>query len=117
MGVKISCLSLFSFKCHQCNIQMENFRVYQSPETKIRLGKNFDGGYVIADTDCNYDIFLSGGISDDISFEEAIMKHFFIPKCEAYDGTVNKLPWHNPDILHIKQNLGNGSNNTNNWVQ
>ena len=50
---------------------MEHLRVYQSPYPKIRLGNNNDGGYVICDLSANYDVFLSGGIGNNISFEEA----------------------------------------------
>ena len=45
--------------------------VYKSPFTKLRLGKDNDGGYIIAEIpNVNYKTVLSGGIDNDISFEE-----------------------------------------------
>jgi hypothetical protein len=36
--------------------------VYKSPFPKFRLGKDFDGGYIIAEIpNANYKIFLAGG--------------------------------------------------------
>jgi hypothetical protein len=36
--------------------------VYKSPFPKIRLGKDFDGGYIIADIpNVNYSILIAGG--------------------------------------------------------
>ena len=47
---------------------------YKSPFKKKRLGKENDGGYVIAKIPkAKYKILLAGGIADDISFEEDFM--------------------------------------------
>lgn len=80
--------------------------VYSSPFPKTRLGKEYDGGYVIAEIpDVTYSILLSGGIARDISFEEDFVKKFNI-KCIAFDGTINVLPKMNNDIEFIKKNIG-----------
>jgi hypothetical protein len=71
---------------------MEHLRVYQSPYPKIRLGKNNDGGYIICDLTANYDVFLSGGIGNDISFEEAFLQKYTDVICYAFDGTLNNFP-------------------------
>ena len=48
-----------------------------APNKKERLGKDYDGGYVICDIpDISYNLLLSCGISDDISFEEQFCDKF-----------------------------------------
>jgi hypothetical protein len=44
-------------------------QVYEPYQKKLRLGRNTDGGYVICDLGDDYDVFISGGINKDISFE------------------------------------------------
>jgi hypothetical protein len=80
--------------------------VYQSPYTKLRLGKDYDGGYIIADIpDINYDILLAGGILDDMSFEEDFVKKYDVD-CIAFDGTIQRCPKENPKIQFVKKNIG-----------
>ena len=43
--------------------------------SKIRLGKNGDGGYVILDG-LNYDLLIGCGISNDDSFEHAFLEKY-----------------------------------------
>jgi len=44
--------------------------VYKCPFKKMRLGKDYDGGYIITEIpNINYSLLLSGDISDDIFFE------------------------------------------------
>ena len=94
---------------------MENLTIYKSPFTKTRIGKPHDGGYVITELPGEYDIFLSGGVSDDISFEKAFLERHSNLKCYAFDGTVSKLPEKNNNITFVKKNLGsiNTTENTN----
>jgi len=81
--------------------------VYESPFPKVRLGKDFDGGYVIIDVpNVKYDTILSCGIKDDISFEEDFLKKYSETKCIAFDGTIENLPKENNDIEFIKKNIG-----------
>jgi len=85
--------------------------VYKCPYPKIRLGKDYDGGYIIADVpDIKYQIMLSGGISDDISFEEDFIKKYDV-KCLAFDGTINKIETQNNMIEFIKKNIDFYNNN------
>jgi len=80
--------------------------VYSSPFPKKRLGKEYDGGYVIAEVpNAKYSILLAGGIYHDISFEEDFIKKFNT-RCVAFDGTINKLPKKNDDIEFVKKNIG-----------
>ena len=84
---------------------MESLILYESPYNKIRLGRNNDGGYVIADLPGIYEILISGGISDDVTFEQHWINKYQKP-CYAYDGTINALPVHDPRITFVKKNLG-----------
>jgi len=94
---------------------MEHLTVYQSPFTKKRIGRPNDGGYVIVELPNTYDMCISGGISDDISFEEHLLKVYPELECYAFDGTISELPKNNPSshpdskrrIHFIRKNLGN----------
>jgi NADPH-dependent 7-cyano-7-deazaguanine reductase QueF-like protein len=90
--------------------------IYDSyPFNKVRLGRNNDGGYIIADLpDNSYDIIISGGIANDISFEIDIQNKYKL-KCIAFDGSIDKLPQPMIDIEHIKLNITdiNSSTTTN----
>jgi hypothetical protein len=86
--------------------------VYECPFPKKRLGKEYDGGYVIAEIpDVCYSLLLSGGIAHDISFEEDFVKKFNV-RCVAFDRTINALPTTNSAIEFIKKNIGSVNNNT-----
>ena len=85
--------------------------VYKSPFPKRRLGKNFDGGYIIADVpNANYTTLLAGGIERDISFEEDFMAKYPSTQVFAFDGTIPQLPKENPKIHFIKKNIGSENN-------
>jgi hypothetical protein len=81
--------------------------VYKSPFRKTRLGKDFDGGYIICEIpDINYSILLSGGIENDISFEEDFINKYSNVQCFAFDGTIENLPKKHNNIFFIKKNIG-----------
>ena len=81
--------------------------VYTSPFPKLRLGKDYDGGYIIAEIpNVNYTTLLAGGIENDISFEEDFIKKYPNVKTFAFDGTINSLPNKNNNIVFIKKNIG-----------
>ena len=85
---------------------METLQIYKSPYEKRRIGRNRDGGYVIAWNDkLKYDLFISGGISNDISFEEDFINKYGKKRCVflAYDGSIQKLPKKNPRIKFFKK--------------
>ena len=86
---------------------MENLILYKSPYEKKRLGRNNDGGYVITELPGNYDIFLSGGVSDDISFEKEVLLKYPNLLCYAFDGTISNFTIDNDRIIFINKNLGN----------
>lgn len=85
--------------------------VYKSPFEKQRLGKSYDGGYIyIKVPNVSYNLLLAGGISNDISFEEAFINIFPNVKAHAFDGTINKLPKNNNKITFTKKNIGSENN-------
>jgi len=87
--------------------------VYQSPFPKIRLGNDYDGGYVVIDIpNSTYSLLLSGGICDDISFEEVFMKRYPRAACIAHDGSVDGLPWKNDSVQFVKKFIGAENNET-----
>jgi hypothetical protein len=82
----------------------------------MRLGKDYDGGYIIAEIpNITYTTFLAGGIDTDISFEEDFINKYPNMKTFAFDGTINNLPKENSNIILIKKNIGfeNNEQNTN----
>ena len=81
--------------------------VYKSPFNKIRLGKDNDGGYIICEIpNIEYRLLISGGIKNDISFEEDFINKYINTKCIAFDGTIEDLPKENLNINFIKKNIG-----------
>ena len=81
---------------------MEHFTVYQCPHPKFRVGRNNDGGYVIASLPGHYDLCLAGGVLDDISFEEHFVTIYPVD-CYAFDGTVDSIA--TKHVKFIKKNL------------
>ena len=90
---------------------IDSLRVYKTPFPKIRIGKDHDGGYIISDIPhIKYDCLISGGISNDISFEEDFLEKYNI-KCIAFDGSIDKLPKDTTyDITFVKKYLGEINN-------
>ncbi len=86
---------------------MKHLRIYKSSFPKFRCGNKKDGGYIISDLPNGYDAFFSGGIANDISFEEAFLEKYQNLTCHAYDGTIDKLPKESKKIIFNKKNLGN----------
>lgn len=61
-------------------------------DNKKRIGRDHDGGYVIVDG-YKYDLLLSCGVGDDLSFEEHFLSlHEGLP-CKSFDGTLNHCSW------------------------
>jgi hypothetical protein len=86
---------------------METLAIFQAPVSKSRIGKPNDGGYVICNLPGSYDCLISGGVSDDVSFEQSFLSLQSTPiPCYAFDGTVSVLPVLDPRIQFIKKNLG-----------
>ena len=81
--------------------------VFKSPFEKKRIGKDYDGGYIIAEIPfVKYTTLTAGGILDDISFEEEFINKYPNTQVYAFDGTINNLPKENNKITFIKKNIG-----------
>ena len=73
---------MYNFEYYLNNIQnykymssLEFLNRYISPYNKIRLGSEYDGGYVIADG-LSYNELISCGISDDVTFENDFISKY-----------------------------------------
>jgi len=87
--------------------------VFKSPFEKKRLGKDYDGGYIIAVIpDVKYTTLIAGGIRNDISFEEDFINIYTVDNVYAFDGTIDNLPKENSKITFIKKNIGYHNDNT-----
>ena len=71
---------------------MDYLTVYRPIEDKKRVGRSFDGGYIMVMLDGDYDLFISGGIADDLSFELELLTMYPDLHCVAYDGTIRSVP-------------------------
>ena len=99
------------------NRRLNYFRIYETEYNKIRFGSVNDGGYVIADG-LMYNLLISCGINDDVTFENCFIEKYRVPCC-AFDGTINNLPeYANSNINFIKRNISNRvSENTTNLLE
>lgn len=89
---------------------MDSLQLYDTVWKKVRIGRPYDGGYVIAELPGKYDGFISGGISNDISFEKAWLDKFQHDRCIAFDGTIPCLPEYDSRITFVKKNIGREEN-------
>jgi hypothetical protein len=90
---------------------MDNLTLYNTEYGKVRVGKPYDGGYSICELPGKYDALISGGISNDISFEQAFLDKYGNMPCIAFDGTVQGLPTADYRITFVQKNLGQYESN------
>jgi hypothetical protein len=90
---------------------MENpFITYEPADSKIRIGRETDGGYVVVNEGNVYDAFISCGLSDETSFEENFP--YEIPSW-AFDGTIPERPKNLPKhISFVRKNVGTENTET-----
>ena len=79
--------------------------VYEPHFLKRRVGRDGDGGYVICDIDGSYDALISGGICDDISFEEAFLEEHADLECLAFDESSKIESSDNKRLKIVKKNI------------
>ncbi len=112
------------------SVNPEVLTLYTSPYPKMRLGgtqeeqlisaegvalSRSDGGYVISNIpNVEYSLLLSGGIGDDISFEEAFCNLYSNVKCVAFDGTIENITINNDNVSFIKKNISPNNDETSN---
>jgi hypothetical protein len=98
---------LVNYCCGSTTIEPSVLTVYESPYPKMRVGKPNDGGYVIVKIpEVKYSILISGGILDDISFEEDFLKIYKDTRCITYDGSVDGLPYPSKNVEFFKKYIG-----------
>jgi hypothetical protein len=94
-------------------MQVSNLTVYASPYEKVRIGRNYDGGYVTCSIpNIVYDTFLAAGIDVDTSFEDDFLNRYPNLRCVAFDGTINTCPSTHPRFQWIKKNIGGSNDET-----
>ncbi len=96
---------------------LELLQVYNF-DKKIRCGSPCDGGYVLADLDGKYDLYISAGISDEESFSRDFINKYNMNESNSFgfDGTIRNYPYrYTTNISFIKKNINhfNDNNNTN----
>jgi hypothetical protein len=84
---------------------------------KIRCGVNSDGGYVFAELDGEYDLYISAGISNEESFSRDFINKYNMSEYNSFgfDGTIDKYPYeYTKNISFIKKNINsfNDKDNT-----
>lgn len=83
--------------------------VYASPYPKERIGKKFDGGYMIVNIpNKKYTMLLAGGVGNDLSFESDFCRKFNV-QCFAYDGTITNAPPADARVKWVNENIVAGS--------
>jgi hypothetical protein len=80
---------------------MDTIRYYESPFEKVRIGnQSTDGGYIICKIpNIEYTLFLSGGVADDVSFEEEFLEDYSSnTEAHLFDASVKGLPEEYKDL-------------------
>jgi hypothetical protein len=100
-------------------MDLSHLQVYKSSHKKVRVGRDYDGGYIICDIpNIKYDLFISGGIETDISFENNFLEKYPDLDCVAYDGTISELPsGAHPKIQFHRKNLSDTNSDTHSNLQ
>ena len=89
-------------------IQDENGVKTTSP--KVRLGNNFDGGYIIPEIAINKSVALfTYGVADDFSYETDYNNKYKKP-VYMFDHTIKQDSWIKGDIHFFNEGLGFSSN-------
>ena len=70
----------------------------------VRLGRKFDGGYLVCDTALKeIDSLVTLGVGDDISFEIDLEKKNSLKNIQMYDYTVNHILFFKIIIKYIRR--------------
>jgi hypothetical protein len=84
---------------------------------KNRCGSNNDGGYVFAELEGEYDLYISAGISNEESFSRDFINKYNMSEYNSFgfDGTIDKYPYeYTKNISFVKKNINsfNDKDNT-----
>lgn len=92
---------------------LEFLKVY-SFDSKLRLGLQTDGGYVIADLSGDYDCYVSAGVGREESFTRDFLARYKMNEFNSFgiDASIDEYPSeYTNDIAFIKKNIS-GENTT-----
>lgn len=85
---------------------LEEIKVRDCGLTKMRLGNEGDGGYVVLKELCEKtDVLCSCGIGDDISFESDFVDRFSETYGLLFDHTINEIPTQHKNLTFYKQRI------------
>jgi tetratricopeptide (TPR) repeat protein len=87
---------------------MECLDVHAPKLPMKRVGRDYDGGYVVVDRIGSYDLLLSAGISDDDSFELAFAAEHKGIRAVCFDGSIKALPSGSKELTFVSKNVGRG---------
>ena len=89
---------------------VQHFKVYTAadqngPLVLKRIGRDYDGGYVVAEKSLkSADVLLGYGIADDISFEEAFCRRYKKP-AYGFDGGVENVTSKNKLFTFLRESI------------
>jgi len=95
---------------------LDLLQVYNFNLKKCRLGEKYDGGYVLAELDGEYDCYISAGIANEESFSRDFINKYNMNECNSYgfDGTINNYPCnYTKKISFIKKNINSFNDDDN----
>jgi hypothetical protein len=87
----------------------EFLKVYNF-DKKVRYGVKKDGGYVVAELEGGYDLYISAGISNEESFSCEFIDKYNMSEYNSFgfDGTIDKYPYeYTKNISFVKKNINN----------
>tara|TARA_R110000765_G_scaffold345308_2_gene435577 strand:+ start:5504 stop:6277 length:774 start_codon:yes stop_codon:yes gene_type:complete len=84
---------------------LQAIKIYDTPFTKIRLGGEGDGGYVVLDEICQMcDLVYSYGVERDVSFEKALAEKYGT-KAILFDHTIEGVPEENNKFTFVREGV------------
>lgn len=83
-------------------------RPYSINVPLVRIGRNFDGGYIMADSFRKGGIAYSFGIADDVSWDNDIANKNY--EVFMYDYSIDGLPIHRSNFHFFKKGIGGSRN-------
>jgi hypothetical protein len=88
------------------------FQLYQTKYERVRVGRDYDGGYIVCNIP-NYDFYIGGGICNDISFDKDLLDRYPSIKGIGFDGSIDELPMGgHPRLGFIKKFIGKENTDT-----
>lgn len=84
---------------------LSSIKICDTPFTKVRLGGEADGGYVVLDEICRKcDLLYSYGVERDVSFEKSFVEKYKT-KAILFDHTIEEFPEEHQNFLFVREGL------------